>query len=101
MPGSGRGRFSIGSRPAACTACTAASTPLATARRPRRAFHALEDAVERDREKDAQLTAAGYRVVRITWRRLAMRPAAEAARLSVLLGLIPGAPFSEPPCRPA
>jgi very-short-patch-repair endonuclease len=52
-----------------------------------RAFHALEDAFERDRERDAELTAAGYRVVRITWQRLARRPAAEAARLSVLLGL--------------
>jgi very-short-patch-repair endonuclease len=66
-----------------------------------RAFHALEDAFERDRERDAELTAAGYRVVRITWRRLARRPAAEAARLSVLLGLTPGAPLSERPCRPA
>jgi very-short-patch-repair endonuclease/predicted transcriptional regulator of viral defense system len=40
---------------------------------------------EQDRERDAELVAAGYRVVRITWRRLVESPAREAARLSRML----------------
>jgi very-short-patch-repair endonuclease len=34
------------------------------------AYHGNRAAFERDRRKDAALTAAGLRVVRITWRRL-------------------------------
>jgi very-short-patch-repair endonuclease len=45
--------------------------------------HELE--FESDREKDANLVAAGHRVVRVTWERLTDRPAAEAARFRVLL----------------
>jgi very-short-patch-repair endonuclease len=41
---------------------------------------------ERDREKDADLLAAGYRVIRVTWERLTERPAKEAARFRALLG---------------
>jgi hypothetical protein len=41
--------------------------------------------VERDRERDSVLQAAGYRVVRITWRRLTEEPAAVAALLRALL----------------
>lgn len=50
-----------------------------------RAFHSDEDAFEHDRERDADLLAAGYRVVRITWRRLTGQPDAEARRLRALL----------------
>jgi len=40
---------------------------------------------ETDREKDADLLAAGLRVVRVTWERLTERPAKEAARFRALL----------------
>jgi very-short-patch-repair endonuclease len=40
---------------------------------------------ETDREKDANLVAAGYRVLRVTWERLMDRPAREAARFRTLL----------------
>jgi very-short-patch-repair endonuclease len=40
---------------------------------------------ETDREKDADLLTAGFRVVRVTWQRLADRPAKEAARFRALL----------------
>ena len=43
-------------------------------------FHRDRGAFERDRERDALLQAAGYRVVRITWRRLTEHPA-DVARL--------------------
>ena len=41
---------------------------------------------ESDREKDADLLAANFRVVRVTWERLTERPAKEAARFRALLG---------------
>ena len=50
-----------------------------------RAYHDSGQPFERDRDKDADLLAAGYPVVRVTWRRLAHAPALEARRLSVLL----------------
>jgi very-short-patch-repair endonuclease len=40
---------------------------------------------EHDREKDADLLTAGFRVVRVTWERLMDRPAKEAARFHALL----------------
>jgi very-short-patch-repair endonuclease len=40
---------------------------------------------EHDREKDADLLTAGFRVVRVTWERLTDRPAKEAARFRALL----------------
>jgi very-short-patch-repair endonuclease/predicted transcriptional regulator of viral defense system len=40
---------------------------------------------EEDRERDSELTAAGYRVMRITWRRVVESPAREAARLARML----------------
>src|SRR4051812_31872589 len=43
-------------------------------------FHGDRGAFERDRERDAALQAAGYRVVRITWRRLTEQQR-EVARL--------------------
>jgi len=51
-----------------------------------RAAHDRSRTFEDDRERDAELTAAGFRVVRITWRRLRDRPDREAARLAQLLG---------------
>jgi very-short-patch-repair endonuclease len=48
-----------------------------------RAYH--QDAFEEDRDRDAALTAAGLRVVRMTWRRLAGREEREAERFRTLL----------------
>jgi predicted transcriptional regulator of viral defense system len=48
-------------------------------------FHGTRDAFERDRVRDAKLQAHGYRIVRITWRRLEQRSELEAD-LGVLLG---------------
>jgi very-short-patch-repair endonuclease len=49
------------------------------------AYHGNRAAFERDRRKDAALTAAGYRVVRITWRQLVREPHAVVALLARLL----------------
>ena len=38
------------------------------------AFHSHREAFERDRHRDAELQAAGYRVLRVTWRRIASEP---------------------------
>ncbi len=48
-------------------------------------FHGHRGAFERDRAKDATLTAAGYRVVRVTWRQLTRDPEAVVAMLSAAL----------------
>ena len=48
-----------------------------------RAYH--EDTFEEDRDRDATLTAAGLRVVRVTWRRLVHQEEREAARFRALL----------------
>ena len=48
-------------------------------------YHGTRQAFERDRRKDAALVTAGYRVVRITWRRLRYESYAVAAELAVLL----------------
>jgi hypothetical protein len=48
-------------------------------------FHHDRGAFERDRERDASLQAAGYRVVRITWRRLTEHPADVAQLIRRLL----------------
>jgi very-short-patch-repair endonuclease len=48
-------------------------------------FHSDRAAFERDRAKDAALTTAGYRVVRLTHRRLENEPTVVAAQLSGLL----------------
>jgi predicted transcriptional regulator of viral defense system len=56
-----------------------------------RAFHDGPATFERDRERDADLLAAGYRVLRITWRRLSTQGDREAGRLRALLGPGPGA----------
>jgi very-short-patch-repair endonuclease len=51
-----------------------------------RAAHGTRAAFERDRVRDADLTAAGWRVVRITHRRVTADPDAVAALLRLLLG---------------
>src|SRR3954471_10430369 len=45
------------------------------------AYHGTRAAFERDRRRDADLQAAGFRVLRITWRRLQDEPLAVAAAL--------------------
>jgi very-short-patch-repair endonuclease len=50
-----------------------------------RAFHDNPRAFERDRERDAALTLAGWRVIRITWSRLMRAPDEIAALLRALL----------------
>ena len=47
------------------------------------AFHSTRAAFERDRRRDAELQAAGYRVIRITWRQLTEKPEAVVATLAV------------------
>jgi very-short-patch-repair endonuclease len=44
------------------------------------AYHAHREAFERDRRRDADLAAAGIRVVRLTWRRITAEPQAVTAR---------------------
>jgi very-short-patch-repair endonuclease len=45
-------------------------------------FHADRAAFERDRRRDAELQARGYRVLRVTWRQLVDHPAVVADRIS-------------------
>jgi very-short-patch-repair endonuclease len=47
------------------------------------AAHGTRVAFERDRARDAQLVAAGYRVIRITWRRLRDEPERVIAQLAM------------------
>jgi very-short-patch-repair endonuclease len=47
--------------------------------------HGTREAFERDRLRDADLVAAGWRVVRFTYRRLLAQPEAVAAQLCRLL----------------
>lgn len=53
------------------------------------AFHSTRHAFERDRRKQADLTAAGYRVNRITWRQLSEEREAVVARLATALSRSP------------
>ena len=48
-----------------------------------RAYH--EDTFEEDRDRDATLTAVGFRVVRVTWQRLTRQQEREAERFRALL----------------
>jgi very-short-patch-repair endonuclease len=50
-----------------------------------RRYHQHARAFEHDRDKDAALVAAGYRVIRVTWQRLVSQPAREAERFRALL----------------
>ncbi len=49
------------------------------------AFHRTRAAFERDRRRDAELTAHGYRVLRFTWRQLEREPERVAAILAAVL----------------
>ncbi len=49
------------------------------------AFHRTRAAFERDRRRDADLVAAGYRVIRVTWRQLTTEREAVVARLAAAL----------------
>ncbi|MFZ0041498.1 MAG: DUF559 domain-containing protein [Solirubrobacteraceae bacterium] len=48
-------------------------------------FHGHRAAFERDRKRDQVLTAAGYRVIRVTWRQLEHEPVAVAVRIAQAL----------------
>jgi very-short-patch-repair endonuclease len=48
-------------------------------------YHGHRAAFERDRRKDAMLLAAGYRVMRLTWRQLVHEPMLVAAMLASAL----------------
>jgi len=50
------------------------------------AFHSTRAAFERDRRRDADLQAAGYRVIRVTWRQIAEEPEAVVATLALAYG---------------
>jgi very-short-patch-repair endonuclease len=49
------------------------------------AFHGHRAAFERDRRRDQTHAADGYRVIRVTWRRLQREPLAVVARLAQAL----------------
>ena len=48
-------------------------------------FHSSRAAFERDRLRDAELAAMGFRVVRVTWRQLVNRPEAVMTRIATAL----------------
>jgi very-short-patch-repair endonuclease len=50
------------------------------------AFHATRGAFERDRRRDADLQAGGYRVLRLTWTQIADEPEAVLASLALAYG---------------
>lgn len=52
------------------------------------ATHGTRHAFERDRRRDADLAAAGYRVMRVTWRQLTREPEAVAARLAAAVASV-------------
>jgi very-short-patch-repair endonuclease len=49
------------------------------------AFHSSRSSFERDRRRDAEMAAAGWRVVRVTWRQLTEEPEAVIAALAAAL----------------
>ncbi|MGH2952728.1 MAG: DUF559 domain-containing protein [Solirubrobacterales bacterium] len=49
-------------------------------------FHSRRPKFERDRVRDADLQAQGFRVIRVTWRQLTREPEAVVARIAALLG---------------
>jgi very-short-patch-repair endonuclease len=55
-------------------------------------FHASRAAFERDRRRDAELQARGWRVARVTWRRISGEPEQTVALLRRLLSAGPGHP---------
>ena len=63
------------------------------------ATHLTPEAFHRDRERDAALLTAGYRVVRFTYRQVTRQPAAVAATLRALLRAAPPPPARRAPPR--
>jgi very-short-patch-repair endonuclease len=61
-----------------------------------RAVHGTAAAFERDRARDRALNAAGWRVVRITWRQLSEEARELAEDLRALLGERPSPEWIEP-----
>lgn len=59
-------------------------------------YHRSRRAFERDRAKQADLVAAGYRVMRITWRQVTERPEELLVRLARALN-VGGPPGGDPP----
>lgn len=55
-------------------------------------FHSSRTAFERDRIRDADLAAQGFRVIRVTWRQIIERPEALIARLATALDATPASP---------
>jgi hypothetical protein len=55
-------------------------------------FHGNRRAFERDRERDQRLLAAGYRVVRFTWRQITREPGKVGKRIAALLEGSPSLP---------
>lgn len=51
-----------------------------------RAYHSGDPAFERDHERDNTLTAAGYEVIRLTWRRITREPDAVIGLVARTLG---------------
>jgi very-short-patch-repair endonuclease len=51
--------------------------------------HGHRTAFERDRARDAALVAAGYRVIRLTWRQLTEQPLLVVANLARALATAP------------
>jgi very-short-patch-repair endonuclease len=49
------------------------------------AYHSSARAFERDRRRDARLTARGLRIMRVTWRQIVEEPEATLARLAQAL----------------
>jgi very-short-patch-repair endonuclease len=51
------------------------------------AWHSSRNRFESDRSRDAALSAAGYLVLRFTWRQVDARPGAVVARIAYVLGM--------------
>jgi very-short-patch-repair endonuclease len=51
------------------------------------AFHSSRSAFERDRRRDVDLSAQGFRVMRVTWRQIVGEPEALVARLAAALAV--------------
>ena len=64
-----------------------------------RSTHDTHHAFEEDRARDRRLEAAGWRVIRVTWRQLHDTPAEVEADLRRLLGLRPRRPRRSRPTR--
>jgi very-short-patch-repair endonuclease len=50
------------------------------------AFHSARDRFENDRDRDVRLEAAGYTVIRVTWRQVTREPVAVIGPIAFLLG---------------